>query len=679
MKLRDYQKEALHSIINLYNSNITKQLIVLPTGSGKTVIIAAILKFFNKKTLVISHRKEIIKQTINTIKRFCDTDVGIYLGKEKDLNHKIIVGSIQTCCISKELLKEQFDILIIDEAHHSAAKTYKKLIDELGFGDNSSKLLIGFTATPNLSNGNTLGNIYQEISYHKEISEMIDSKYLVNVICRKIRTDIDLKDVEVKRGDYKKVSLCKIINTFSRNKLIVEKYKEHIKCGKTLAFCVDIKHANDLDKVFKSYNIKSEVIIGKINKLERNRILKEFRQNKIEVLISVSLFIEGFDMPEIDSILMARPTKSRSLYIQMIGRGLRPSINKDKCMVLDFIDIDHTLHQSIRLDMILPDAEIESEIKEGDCSEVNINTDSINLSNYNLFIQEFTKVYDDKIDLLDKNKLINNKPLSISQQRVINRLKEGECCRPAPYGYKNIYSYIVIKKDEAEIVKFIYKNYLVENSIRDLCEKIYNDFGIRINKSSVSSILNNKFYYGIMDTKYGEYKHKYEPIISKKMWDEAHNKLAKSTKKRNNTKIDKSNSLMIYQKIIKCFECGCSICGYITKEKYVYYSCTLAKFKHQRNTLREEIISNQIIKILKNIKFTDLFKNKLKNKSKEFTYISENEFNSYIYKFKTDINEIFNEATIAEKQKIIKYFFKSLQLKNKEIIYELNPEFEISI
>ncbi|MDD5651723.1 MAG: DEAD/DEAH box helicase family protein, partial [Candidatus Nanoarchaeia archaeon] len=150
MKLRDYQKEALHSIINLYNSNITKQLIVLPTGSGKTVIIAAILKFFNKKTLVISHRKEIIKQTINTIKRFCDTDVGIYLGKEKDLNHKIIVGSIQTCCISKELLKEQFDILIIDEAHHSAAKTYKKLIDELGFGDNSSKLLIGFTATPNL-------------------------------------------------------------------------------------------------------------------------------------------------------------------------------------------------------------------------------------------------------------------------------------------------------------------------------------------------------------------------------------------------------------------------------------------------------------------------------------------------------------------------------------------------
>ena len=696
MKLRDYQQEALESVINLYKSGVNSQLVVLPTGSGKTVVIASILKHFNKKALIIAHRKELIHQNKSVIEKFCKIKTGIYASGLKDLDKDIVIGSIQSCYRTESierLNKKDFEILVIDEAHHSAAKTYRKLINGLGF-IGSDKLLLGFTATPSLSNGNTLGEIYEEIAYSKQISEMIKKNHLSDVIGRKIRTGINLDTVKMQGGDYSQSALSRMIDASSRNKLIVKKYKLHAN-NKSIAFCASISHAKSLSAEFIANGIKSDVIYGQMNDIERKRVLSNLKDGTISVLTSVGILTEGFDMPTIQTILMARPTKSKSLYIQMVGRGLRKSENKKKCLILDFMDENHNLKQDISLDIAVPNVKIETDYVEGDICKLPTKYATYDLSHAlkELEDKEFNikgkKLFEDKNNYIETEEYINKsirKQKSDSAKVGLNKkLQLGEWSSKAPFGYRNICNpdgskNIIINEKEVEIVLQAYELYASGNySLRILVKKLRNEHKIALSKSSLSTILNNPFYHGTMISKGEEYPHKYQTIMSKALFDSV--KTQKKTIGKDTSVKTTTNKHMIvanYKKLISCAHCGCMI----TAEKHknhIYYHCTQYKGKHGAKWIREDKITEAFVSKLRNIRMSEEIINSiakgLKTKYKSLKTIEYEKLILYVHSLKNNAARLFLKADANEKRKLINILFSDIQMQNDKIIFNINSPF----
>lgn len=362
LKLRDYQQEALEAIQAEFNNGIFKQLIVLPTGSGKTILMAAIVKHFNKRVLLIAHREELINQAEKSFRKYWHkADIGICSAKRKDFNNQIILGSVQTCFRQKtlkQLKKKSFDILMIDEAHHATAKTYQKIIRELGFGEKTKKLLIGVTATPMRSDKKHLGDLFEKIVYSKAIGELIESKTLSHVLGRRILTSFNLNKVKTSMGDFAVGELATAVNSEERNQFVFEKFKEYSSDRKAIIFCANVKHCHDLTQIFNDHGIRTKAVWGQMKKEDRRKSLRSFSSGKTQVITSCGILTEGFDEPSIQTIVMARPTKSKGFYIQMIGRGLRKHPKKEHCLILDFTDVYHNINSIISLKKTIPEAKV---------------------------------------------------------------------------------------------------------------------------------------------------------------------------------------------------------------------------------------------------------------------------------------------------------------------------------
>lgn len=359
LKLREYQSEALEEVHKEFLAGLNSQLIVLPTGSGKTILMAAIGKHFNKRMLLLAHREELIQQAFDKFKLYWqEADIGICKAEKEDTKNQIVIGSVQSCSRQKklDLLKESgFDILMIDEAHHATADSYQKIINELGFRQDKAKLLIGVTATPNRTDKQCLSKTFKKITYSRSISTMIKAGYLSPAIGRKILTNFSLKSVRTQNGDFSIGDLSEAVNTPERNAFIAEKYKTYAAGRKGVAFCVDVKHCQELASAFEQVGIRAKAIWGDMPVDDRRKILQELTTGEIQMSMSCGVLTEGFDEPSINCIVMARPTKSQSLYIQCIGRGLRLWPGKQDCLVLDFTDGGHNLDSIISLSRVVPD------------------------------------------------------------------------------------------------------------------------------------------------------------------------------------------------------------------------------------------------------------------------------------------------------------------------------------
>jgi superfamily II DNA or RNA helicase len=370
VQLREYQEEALKEIVKALSNGINKQLIVLPTGSGKTILMAAIAKHLNKMTLILAHREELIQQAFEKFKLYWpEADIGICKAERDETDHQIVIGSVQSCSKSKRLasLKDSsFDVLLIDEAHHATAESYQKIINELGFHADQTKLLLGVTATPNRSDNDSLGETFEKITYSRSIATMIKAGYLSPAIGRKILTNFSLQNIKIQNGDFSVGDLAEVVNTSERNTFIAEKYKAYASNRKGVAFCVDVAHCKDLAASFEKVGITSKAIWGEMPTDERRNVLEDLRSGRIQVAMSCGVLTEGFDEPSISCIAMARPTKSQSLYIQCIGRGLRLWPGKQDCLVLDFTDKGHNLDSVMSLSRTIPNT---LEIHESSTSE----------------------------------------------------------------------------------------------------------------------------------------------------------------------------------------------------------------------------------------------------------------------------------------------------------------------
>lgn len=345
LQLRDYQRDCLKAVSDGAKQAISKPLVSLPTGTGKTIIFAYIIRAIAErdgKSLVLVHRDELLNQAEDKLLTvYPDADVGIVKAQRNELEAEAIIASVQTVSREnrlKELRDIRFDFLVTDEAHHAVAATYRRIYDALLGGD-GSQLHLGVTATPNRADRRGLREVYQKVVYHRSLLDMIRAGWLCDLRCVQIRTDVSLDSVHTRRGDFAEGELAAVINTENRNELIVEAYREHAQGRLALCFTVSVQHAHDLAEAFQVEGINAVALSGKTPLEERRRALRLFHDRDIDMICNCQLLSEGFDEPGIDSIILARPTKSSVLYTQMIGRGTRTFPGKADCIILDVADI----------------------------------------------------------------------------------------------------------------------------------------------------------------------------------------------------------------------------------------------------------------------------------------------------------------------------------------------------
>ncbi|MBN1568828.1 MAG: DEAD/DEAH box helicase [Acidobacteria bacterium] len=358
IRLRDYQSQCLTAIFRRYKADVRRQLVCLPTGTGKTVIFAQFPSFFRMKRrmLVLAHRAELLHQArekllaANPALKVEIEQAGENASEDSD----VIVASVPTLGRrgTQRLMRlnpDQFSIVVIDEAHHSTADTYRRIVEHLGLlNPDTKKLLVGFTATPKRSDGIGLDAVFDEIAFSRTIPEMMQAGYLAAVAGYRVETDVDLSRVKTSMGDFVVSQLSDAVNIERRNALVVKSFRELVPDRKTLVFCVDVAHALDLAAAFKHYGISAAAVTGSMPADERSENLAAFSSGRLQVLTNCMVLTEGYDEPAVDGIILARPTKSTLLYTQMIGRGTRTHPGKTDVTVVDVVD-NSSKHRLITL------------------------------------------------------------------------------------------------------------------------------------------------------------------------------------------------------------------------------------------------------------------------------------------------------------------------------------------
>lgn len=369
MELREYQKESIEEIIKLNRGETG--LIALPTGSGKTIIMAELAKQIEGRLLIVVPSTELREQTIDKLKIFVDDGVtiGSVQANLNEVNAKIVVATRQSLTHKKstrlDQMKEygEFEYILLDECHQ-AVDQLKKVIDGL---DVQKTKVVGFTATPF---NPAMRKIFNNITYQKDLLWMIESEYLVEPKCYQISTSTDISKVKTTAGEFNQKDLENTINTDERNDLIVEAYQKYASDRKhTICFCSGIEHSRDLAQAFNEVGISCGVVDSTLSKDEREEVLTQFKNGEIRVICNIGVLTTGFNFRPADNIIFARPTKSKILYVQMLGRGLRlsPETSKENCLVLDFKDVI-TKHNLMDMESIFDvefqDGETLKEAKE---------------------------------------------------------------------------------------------------------------------------------------------------------------------------------------------------------------------------------------------------------------------------------------------------------------------------
>jgi len=363
VQLRPYQQETLTAIVDNYKAGIRQQLVVWSTGTGKTCLAANLpttLKgLLDGKMLFVAHRDQLLTQAIDKIQTW---NPSLKIGLEKaesraSLDCDVIVASVasigRTGSTRMQDFWEHISVIVLDESHHCISDSFLRVLEDSGvLKDDSKKLLVGLTATPRRRNRTkeanqkntllddedliSLKSVFKKIVYSYPLRKAIKDGYLVPLRGFRVSTRTSLDGVKTVAGDFQIDALSDAVNTTDRNALVVKAWKEHAEGRQTAAFTCTIQHAKDLAEVFMHNGVLAQPIWGEDpQKLEK---LRWFEEGKIQVLANCSLLSEGWDSPTVSCIVQARPTKSSTLYCQMIGRGTRLFPSKQDCIVLDFCD-----------------------------------------------------------------------------------------------------------------------------------------------------------------------------------------------------------------------------------------------------------------------------------------------------------------------------------------------------
>lgn len=336
MELRPYQQEAKDAIFEQWDNGVKKTLLVLPTGCGKTVVFAKVTEDCvrqGNRVLILAHRGELLDQAADKLMK--TTGLGCALEKAESTCQgswfRVVVGSVQTLMRQKrldQLPEDFFDTIIIDEAHHCISDSYQKVLKH--FPDAQ---ILGVTATPDRGDMQNLGQFFESLAYEYTLPKAIKEGYLTPIKALTIPLKIDMSSVSVQAGDFKVGDIGTALDPYLEG--IAEEMKKYCSDKKTVVFLPLVKTSQKFRDLLNEHGFQAAEVNG--NSQDRAEILADFEAGKYNVLCNSMLLTEGWDCPSVDCIVVLRPTKVRSLYCQMVGRGTRLFPGKDHLLLLDFL------------------------------------------------------------------------------------------------------------------------------------------------------------------------------------------------------------------------------------------------------------------------------------------------------------------------------------------------------
>lgn len=335
LELKEHQKEALKALRAMRERRETIALLCHATGTGKTVTAVLDAKRCGGRTLFLAHTHELIGQAARTFRDLWpEATLGWYMERVKQPDAHVVCGSVQSVALHLEEFNDNaFDYLIIDEAHHAAADTYQKVLAYF-----KPSFTLGLTATPERMDDRSILEIFKNTAHKLDIQTAVELGELTPVRCIRIHTNIDLTKVRFNSVRYNIRDLETKIYVPERNRLIVDTWLQYARGRRTVVFCASVWHAEEIAALFQKAGVSAAAVSGGMKRSEREEFQEKFVRREIQVLCACDLLNEGWDCPEIEVLFMARPTMSRVLYTQQLGRGMRLYEGKESLMVFDFVD-----------------------------------------------------------------------------------------------------------------------------------------------------------------------------------------------------------------------------------------------------------------------------------------------------------------------------------------------------
>jgi ATP-dependent helicase IRC3 len=365
LKLRPYQEEAIAAVEEAAKRGCKRQLVVLPTGAGKTIIFANLLRRRGGRAIVLAHREELLDQALRKLRLVApEISVGVIQGRRNEISAQVLVASVATLARSTQraaALRGKVETVIVDEAHHVVSASWTGALEALGAFEATGPLLVGFTATPDRADGRGLGWVFDEVVYERTLWEMILAGYLSDLRAFQVRVEVDLDNCETKGGDWADSSLATAMLAGGAPERVAEAYERYASNRKGIVFTPTVAVAEECAAELRLRGIAAEAVWGAMGEDKRTGALKRLKDGTTRVLCTAALLLEGFDEPSVSAVVMARPTKSRALYTQAVGRGLRRYPGKDDCLILDCVGVS-TTHELITAASLLGVEEEKEEV-----------------------------------------------------------------------------------------------------------------------------------------------------------------------------------------------------------------------------------------------------------------------------------------------------------------------------
>lgn len=335
-ELRPYQQQARDRIHAEWDAGHTRTLLVLPTGTGKTIVFASVAADqvrAGDRVLILAHRGELLEQAADKLQR----STGLVSAVEKaestclDSWFRVVVGSVQTLQRTARLERfpqDYFGTIIIDEAHHAITDGYRRILDYF-----SEAKVLGVTATPDRGDMRNLGEVFDSLAFEYKLTDAIKEGYLCKIMAQTIPLQLDITSVTMSGGDYAVGDLGTALDPYLEQ--IAAEMARRCKSRKTVVFLPLIKTSQKFRDLLNTYGFRAAEVNGQSD--DRRQVLADFDAGKYNVLCNSMLLTEGWDCPSVDCVVVLRPTKVRSLYSQMVGRGTRLSPGKTDLLLLDFL------------------------------------------------------------------------------------------------------------------------------------------------------------------------------------------------------------------------------------------------------------------------------------------------------------------------------------------------------
>lgn len=336
MQLRDYQQQAVDALRGAFAAGKRAPLLCLPTGGGKTVIFSYITQSAvarQNRVMILVHRRELVQQTSETLESL-GVSHGVIAAGKLMTEEPVQIASVQTLVKRLHKISEEPTLIIIDEAHHAVAGSWAKIIDHF-----TEAKLLGVTATPMRLDGRGLRGFFDQLVIGPSVKELIERGHLAPVRCFSIPRKLNRRAIGISGGDFKAGQAAQALIEFNGDAVV--EYKRHCPGKPAIVFCCTIAHAEFVADLFREAGYRSEHLSCRLDHATRKKRVEQLGNGELDILTSCNVISEGTDIPVVTAAILLRPTESEALYLQQVGRALRPAPGKERAIIIDCVGNVH--------------------------------------------------------------------------------------------------------------------------------------------------------------------------------------------------------------------------------------------------------------------------------------------------------------------------------------------------